>query len=161
MIVVKKSLLTKAVVLIILLSVSFYAYLWINLRHDKTENSQLEKITLQVGSAKIVAEIADSPEELAKGLSGRDSLDADTGMYFILGSSRQATFHMRGMRFPLDIIWIDEDKVVGIEKNASIPSASIIPTFVSPQPVTHVLEVNSGFADRERIKIGDSVEIVR
>jgi uncharacterized protein len=64
------------------------------------------------------------------------------------------SFCMRGMRLPLDLIWISDGRVAGITRN-------VPPTFrgslTSPAPVDQVLEVPGGFADRYGIKTGDPV----
>jgi hypothetical protein len=58
------------------------------------------------------------------------------------------------MHIPLDLIWISDGRVAGITRN-------VPPTFPdnlnSSEPVTHVLEVPGGFADRHGIKAGDRV----
>jgi len=58
------------------------------------------------------------------------------------------------MQFPIDIIWITEGKIVGLEKNVSPQFSG---TLCSPQPVNFVLEVPGGFSDRHGIKVGDAV----
>ena len=114
---------------------------------------------LVINSVEIQAEIADEPSEISKGLSDRDSLGEKSGMYFDLGERRVATFWMKGMLFPIDIIWIDDGKIVYVVKNASVPTENNIPTFTSDKPATHILEVNSGFAKKHSIEVGDRVEV--
>jgi len=104
--------------------------------------------------------MADSKIEITKGLSDRDFLDESSGMYFVLGEREVVNFWMKGMRFPIDIIWIDSGKITGLTKNASVPQNGKIPTYTSPTAITNVLEVNAGFADKYNIKIDDKVEIV-
>lgn len=121
------------------------------------EPQQLETRRLQVGGKIISVEVATTTAQLRQGLSGRDRLDPETGMYFELGQKKQATFWMSGMRFPIDIIWIDNQRVVGIEENAPIPARNTIPTFKSPTEVTNVLEVAAGFSQKNNLKIGDRI----
>ena len=108
---------------------------------------------LVIKGVEIQAEIADEPSEISKGLSGRNFLGEDYGMYFDLGKRRVATFWMKGMLFPIDIIWIDDGKIVYVVKNASVPTENNVPTFTSDKPATHVLEVNSGFAKKHNIEV--------
>jgi uncharacterized membrane protein (UPF0127 family) len=61
---------------------------------------------------------------------------------------------MRGMRLPLDFIWISDGRVAGVTRN--VP-ATFPGDLISPAPVTQVLEVPGGFADRHGIKTGDRV----
>ena len=55
---------------------------------------------------------------VALGLGGRDRLDRDAGMYFVLTDDSPRIW-MKGMRFPLDLVWIDGDRVV--EVTARVP----------------------------------------
>lgn len=104
---------------------------------------------------KVSVEIAKKELDLNKGLSGRMNLAKNSGMLFELGERKYVTFWMKDMHFPLDIIWIDNSIIIGIEKNAPIQNGKNIPTFTSPKPVTTVLEVNAGFSDANNINTGD------
>ena len=121
-------------------------------------DSPKNEINLKIGSAQITAEVAQTPESIIQGLSERKSLEENSGMYFVLGEKKIATFWMKDMLFSLDIIWIDNGKIVGINENVSVPTNDIIPTYTSTQPVTHVLEVNAGFASKHNIEVGSTVE---
>lgn len=116
--------------------------------------------SILVGSTRVEVEIADSPHAMKLGLGGRDSLPANRGMLFVYSQKTPAVFWMKGMRFPLDIIWIADGKVVQIdEKVPAEPGVAEenLKTYVSGEPVDMVLEVNAGFSDENNIKIGDSV----
>ncbi len=123
---------------------------------QKTTNSKLNT-NLRIGNTNIQVEIVDSAAEIEQGLSIREKLGKNEGMYFVLSKKQIVEFWMKDMRFPLDIIWIAEGKIVGFVENAPIPSGNTIPTFTSPQPITHVLEVNAGFVKQRSIKKGDEV----
>ena len=116
-------------------------------------------VTVEINDQKIKAEIAKSTQQITTGLSGRQSLPKDTGMVFYLGERRIATFWMKDMQFPIDIIWIDNEKVVFIIENAQPPSANHTPTYTPNKPATHVLEVNAGFVKENDINVEDSVPI--
>ncbi len=64
---------------------------------------------------------------------------------------------MKEMKFPLDIIWIRDKEIVGVEKNAPIPTDKNTATFKSPGEVTAVLEVNAGYFAENNWKIGEKV----
>ncbi len=110
-----------------------------------------------IDKTKIPVEIADTPEKITRGLSGRESLNQDSGMYFVLPDRRRTSFWMKEMKFPLDIIWIDQGKIIAIERETPTPTATYIPTFTSPGPVTNVLEVNTGFSEKNGFEVGDEV----
>jgi len=117
------------------------------------------KITqLLIKDRLIQIEIAQTLMQKSKGLSHRLSLEKDHGMFFIFSYSGFHLFWMKGMKFGIDIIWIDENyKIIDISKNI-LPK--FWPQFLKPnQPAQYVLEVNAGFSDMNKIQIGDEVEL--
>ncbi len=114
-----------------------------------------DEARVHLGSASVRVEIAQTPEELQRGLQYRDSLAKDTGMLFIFPQNVQAMFWMKNTLIPLDIIWMDEKKtIVHIEKNVPPCLQEICPTYGPNDPVLYVLEVNAGFADANDISVG-------
>lgn len=145
-------------------------------------------ISVKVGENVFKAEVAETMAQKAKGLSYRDSLDKNSAMFFDFGQEGEQVFWMMGMRFPIDIIWIKNNVVVGIEKNAPAPAAgtpeNALKRYYSPEavdpiksrpaggsatatsgrPVSNgvdkVLEINAGLSDELGIKIGDNFVII-
>lgn len=114
------------------------------------------KERLEIGRISLEVEVADTSEERARGLSGRENLSENQGMLFIFESADYHSFWMKDMIFAIDIIWIGEDKkIVDITKNAK--QESYPASFRPKSPAKYVLEVNAGFSDRHKIKIGDLV----
>ncbi|MBI4100940.1 DUF192 domain-containing protein [Candidatus Microgenomates bacterium] len=119
-----------------------------------TVSYQLLKIDDQV----IKVEIANSSEERASGLSGRNKLPPDTGMLFIFERPDYYKFWMKDMKFAIDIIWIGENqKVVDITPNLS--PQTFPQTWQPKLAAKYVLEVNAGFADQYQVNIGNVVEL--
>jgi len=108
-----------------------------------------------VGRVAVKAEVVRSPERLFLGLSHRKELPEGRGMLFIMPALEKQIFCMRGMQFPLDLLWIAYGRVAGLEKNVSPQFSG---NLVSPQPVNYILEVPGGFSDRHGIKVGDPVK---
>jgi len=110
---------------------------------------------LKVGQVTVKAEAVRTPAQLYRGLSHRCELPEGRGMLFFMPEKEVQTFCMRGMRFPLDFIWISEGRVVGLTRH-------VPPTFAgdltSPEPVNYVLEVPGGFTVKYSVKIGDRVQ---
>jgi hypothetical protein len=95
---------------------------------------------------------------IQKGLSGRASLNSESGMLFVFSKPDIYRFWMPNMNFPLDIIWINRGKVVDITKNALNNFDPANPRFYTPStPARYVLEVNAGFTEKKHIKTGDMV----
>ena len=153
---------TNKVLIIVfgLLLLIFPIFIFASTQKKSYEPREDEKyLTLEINKVKITAEIAKTPKEVARGLSGRDSLGETNGMLFYLGSRRNATFWMKDMKFPIDIIWIDKGTIVYIVENAPVPTQNNIPAYTPDKLATHVLEVNAGFVSEHSIKIGDRLEI--
>lgn len=66
---------------------------------------------------------------------------------------------MPNMHFPIDIIWIsDEKKILGIHENVPPETDMANPKFYTPPaPARYVLEVNAGFSRTHGFRAGDSV----
>ncbi len=110
----------------------------------------------QIGKHMIRLEIADDPQERYQGLSNRVELPANTGMLFIFDEYEPRTFVMRHMNFPLDIIWIRDNQVIGYCQDMPAPELHQHPkTCSSNTEVNLVLEVNAGFVDKYDIQVGD------
>jgi uncharacterized membrane protein (UPF0127 family) len=115
---------------------------------------------VSIGDASVRAEIAADQVSRQRGLSGRERLAADAGMLFLLPDDRP-TFWMKGMRFPLDIVWIRDGRVVDVTADVpppDRPSASL-PTYSPDRPADRALEVNAGWAARHDVERGDTVRV--
>lgn len=109
----------------------------------------------------INVEIADSDYKRQDGLMFRESLPEEEGMLFVFGEEGLYGFWMLHMRFPLDIIWIGQDKrIVHIQKNAPVCLDPNDCRSMMPQvKARYVLEVNAGFADKHQLKVGDRLKL--
>ena len=98
-----------------------------------------------------------------KGLTGRPYLEAGRGMLYIPDGPEISELWMKGMRFPLDFIWIGRNcRVVDIHPYVAAPLPNTpdhrIPGYRPITPAAYALEVNAGEVDRYDIRIGDRVE---
>ncbi len=121
------------------------------------------KSILKIGTLEIQVEIADSEAKRRHGLSDRDTLPDNSGMLFIFDRPQPLYFHMKDMRFGLDMIWIRDGKVVEISKNIPPPSETngVIRTVEPHQLANWTLEVPANFADSHNINVGDTVYLSR
>ena len=123
-----------------------------------------DPVQVQVGDARVTADLADDDAERALGLGGRKRLGRDAGMYFVLPDA-SPSFWMKGMLIPLDMIWIKDGRVVDV--TADVPNEprgtpeSELPTYSPQQPANRVLEVNAGWARRHGVRPGDEVLYIR
>ena len=129
-------------------------------RISQTSQSNQEK-ELTIGDVKIQIEVARTPEEKNQGLSGRQSLAEGSGMLFIFEENSRPNFWMKDMRFAIDIIWINDGKVVQIDRAIPPPEPGTkdgdLELYRSNQPIDFVLEVPSGFSDKNQIEVGGVV----
>lgn len=122
---------------------------------QKIENKQIKYVTL--AGVKLEVELALTEEEQRKGLSGRKSLENDQGMLFVFDQPGKYYFWMKDMNFPIDIIWIgEENEIIYIKKDAK--PGNTLETFGPNENSRYVLEVNSGFSEKNDLKIGEKIE---
>lgn len=117
------------------------------------------KITIGKTEFKLLAAKDTRDKEI--GLSKTPKLNNDTGMIFIFGKPGFYPFWMKDMKFPIDIIFINKDKIVTIIQNASAPKEKneTLQIFNSSSPADSVLEINTGLSQKNNFKEGDSVKI--
>lgn len=112
--------------------------------------------TLMIRDVPFSVEVADTPARQAQGLSGRPTLGEREGLLFVFPQAGVYNFWMKDMLFPIDIIWIGEDRrVVDLTEDAR--PESYPKTFASRVPARYVLEVPAGTVRRENFVIGDPV----
>jgi uncharacterized membrane protein (UPF0127 family) len=105
-------------------------------------------------------EVADTAIKHQIGLMNRTHLPYKSGMLFVFSDERPRTFWMKNTPMPLDMIFIGRDmRVVNITKNAQPCKTITCELYSSGVPAQYVVEVNAGFADKEGIKVGDSVKV--
>jgi uncharacterized membrane protein (UPF0127 family) len=107
----------------------------------------------------ITVEVAVTESEKQKGLGDRDMLALDSGILFVYQNRDRYGFWMKGMRFPLDYIWVSGNTVVDLSADIPAPATpDEQPVELSPvEPVDKVLEVNAGTIKRLGIQTGDIV----
>ncbi len=106
---------------------------------------------------KLTVELARTVDEQVQGLSGRPGLKPGYGMLFVYDHPHPVSIWMKDMLFSLDIIWIHSGRIVAIEKHAP-PLTAVGPERVYTATADLVLEVPAGFTDRQKIRVGDSVQ---
>jgi len=120
-------------------------------------NAKAEKIFIQRDYEKIAVfavEIVSDKKAMQQGLSDRSPMPDDRGMLFILDSSFEHFFWMKGMEFPIDILFFAEDKSL-TEVLPKLMPCKECPTYKAPVHTAYVLEINAGLAEALGIKTGD------
>lgn len=118
---------------------------------------KLERARLFAKGKTIIAELARTPEEQARGLMYRRSLGENEGMLFIYDSPRMMSFWMKNTRIPLSIAFMDGGgKIVQIDRMQAYDCVTLHP---SSQPAQYALEMNGGWFERNGVGVGDVIEI--
>ena len=124
--------------------------------------SPLQTAEITVGGVPLTVELAYLPADTSLGLGYREGLAPGTGMLFLFEGPASRTFWMRGMQFCIDIIWIENGVIQGAAESVcpeptGTADADLTP-YVSPVPVTYVLEVPAGWLDAYGLGVGTPVE---
>ncbi len=120
------------------------------------------RVNIKIGDQYIVADTANTEAKRDKGLSGRDSIGINEGMYFIFDTPGLYGFWMKDMKFPIDLVWISDGKIVGFEENMQPPADinvldSKLENYLPPEPVDRVLELHAGRVGLLKANIGDPI----
>jgi len=120
--------------------------------------AELTSLLLPSGR-ELTVEVVSNDEERALGLMFRDSLPADRGMLFLFESSGFHSIWMKNCRFPIDIVWLDENRrVVHLAENVPPCRQEPCPTYAPLRRARYVLELNAGQARREGALVGATLE---
>jgi len=106
-------------------------------------------------------ETATSSWKKTKGLMFRKALESETGLLMVFKNERKHEIWMLGMRFPIDIVFIDKDKRIVDIRHSVKPLGKNPRTwriYRPSKPCRYVLEVNSGLVKRTGTGIGDFLE---
>ena len=119
------------------------------------------KPSVKIDSKTFYVYVASSDEQKAKGLAIFTTLPENEGMIFPFSSSDYYAFWMKDMRFPIDIIYIEKNKIVDIFPNVPQPNSSLdqLPIYKPDKKANYVLEINAGLAKKYKFKNGDLVRI--
>ncbi len=112
-----------------------------------------------IGIHRIRVDVADTPERMSRGLSGRSQLAEGRGMVFPYARPERHGFWMYDMHFDIDIVWIRGDRIVDVTPRARHDPPGKLPILRPEEPADLVLEVPAGTAERLGWKIGDRVGV--
>ena len=113
------------------------------------------EVVSATGTYKLSVEIADTDATRARGLMFRRSLAPDRGMLFVYDGADILSMWMRNTYISLDMVFLKADgRIQNIVRNTEPFSEDVIS---STGPVSAVLEIAAGGAERYGLKPGDEV----
>ncbi|HEY7571296.1 MAG TPA: DUF192 domain-containing protein [Nitrososphaeraceae archaeon] len=122
-------------------------------------NSSYKLANVTVNGLHLLADVPTTDDQFQKGLGIKDHLKENQGMLFIFTQPAKYAFWMHGMKFPIDIIWIDsKNRVVHVEQN--LPPCTIdlmCPTYSPDRDSLYVLETAANFSERHNVTVGTHV----
>ncbi len=114
-------------------------------------------VRVEFDQAGLWAELATTPEERRKGLSGRKELDRDRGMLFVWPDSAHRRFWMKDTSIPLSVAFLTgRGRILNIE---GMEPAQTERTYPSQGPAQYALEVKRGWFARHGIRPGDQARL--
>jgi uncharacterized membrane protein (UPF0127 family) len=124
------------------------------------EKDRFVRVFFPDGSS-IMAELARTDEERARGLMFRERIRPDEGMLFVFEEEGLHSFWMKNTLVPLDILWLGRDRRI-IHIAADVPpcKSDPCPTYGPDIPASFVLELKAGEARARGLKPGDRLEFV-
>lgn len=147
---------TKIIIIfgLLLLIVSGYVFYQFSFNQHPTKQVTIANCTFS-------AEVVTKTKEQQIGLTKYASLSAKKAMLFTFSKADTHPFWMRNMKFPIDILFLKENVVVGVVANAQPAKATDknIPTYGDNIASDAVIEIGAGLVKKYGIKEGTKVTI--
>jgi uncharacterized membrane protein (UPF0127 family) len=131
------------------------AAFWLATRTPALPPIEDDRVGVDLGGVRFIAELAADPATQQRGLSGRERIDALGGMLFAYPSPRPLQFVMRDCLVPIDIAFLDRaGRVVAVHAmGVETPRQpwetkrqyeARLPRYTSPPEALFALEVAGG-----------------
>lgn len=145
------------VVILVILGVVFVNMVSNNFQLPFTNSRP--KTTATIDGHTFYVHVAKTEKDKEIGLSNTSSLPKDQGMLFVFDKPDYYAFWMRNMKFPIDIVYVANKKIVTIFPNVPSPKNAneTLSIYKPHQPADTVLEINAGLANQYHFSVGDTV----
>ncbi len=150
---------SKPVIMAVFILLSVFAGIWYSGIKDEvlpSDSYGVKGRLISIEGVRLYVDIADEEKEWIQGLSGRDNLPPQRGMLFVFPTSDYYRIWMKGMKFPIDVFWVDENGYIVDIWHHALPDS--YPYVYTPsRRAKYVIETIADFADEHNIEIGDRV----
>jgi len=119
------------------------------------------RATATIKNQTFAIDVAKTPEAKQIGLSQKNSIPSNYGMYFPFDKADYYAFWMKNMKLPIDIIFIRENKIVTIHDSVQPPieESDNLPLYQPDEPADAVLEITAGLSKKNGFAKGDTVTL--
>ncbi|GGD64930.1 DUF192 domain-containing protein [Lacimicrobium alkaliphilum] len=119
--------------------------------------SEFGQVQIKVAGKVLTLELAQSPEQRARGLMHRESLCDDCGMLFVYREPRLLSMWMKNTLIPLDVAFVDEQGEILVIKPMQPRDLTPVGT---EQAASYAWEMNQGWFRDNDIQVGDRFEVL-
>ena len=133
-----------------LLIIGWFGFAGLRNELAKRQFEALPLKTAQLGQCQFDLSLAKSTSEQRRGLSLLPVLADDRGLAFPQATAGRPNFWMHQMRFNIDLIWLNQERVVAVDPNLTLDGGRRI--YPAPQPVDLIIELAAGRAEECQIK---------
>lgn len=113
-----------------------------------------KKITGRIGDKSLILKVCSTPESLSKGYSGSPCPSEKEGMIFVYQTDQILEFWMKGVDFPLDIMFFDSSMSL-VDHLTMDPCRDLhdddLPRYRSSAPAMYAVEVPGGWCKSNNI----------
>ena len=102
------------------------------------------------------AEVVVTPQDRAVGLSKYESIADDQAMIFVYRKSQPICIWMKDMKFSIDILWLNEQKVITKVKENVSPQT--YPKVFCDDNSRYVIELPAGKVKNTQTQIGQTID---
>jgi len=147
----KSRIITLVLLAILLMSLSTFLV--------QRDDSKTIIVTFPTGT-ELEAEVADTPEKLLFGLAFQEALPPNGGMIYIFEQAGAHRVTTKEYRFPVDLIWIDEQhQVVQLLEKVEPCRMDPCPWYgPPPMAVRYLIQAEAGFIKDKGVAIGDELK---
>ena len=147
-------------ILWIVILLSIVAFVLLKIRTPKNiAETELNKRDIVISGHELSVYEARTQIEREMGLSAFDHIKDNEGMLFYFDNYGKPSFWMKGMKFPIDIVWMKDWIVKGIVENVPVEPEDKLTNYVPDSDINEVLELKAGIVSQNNIKIGDALQL--
>lgn len=132
---------------------------------DVCAATAFSKIKISLGTKSLTVELAETADQHERGLMFREKMGPEEGMLFIFKNAETRFFWMKNTLIDLSIGYFDGNgTLIDIQEMKSgkgITNDTLLPSYPSAGPAKYALEMNKGWFEKNKVKIGTKLKVHR